>query len=471
MGRIGANLSGIELRLLNKLAEANAAATLNALRLTTGAKINSPSDNPSGFIALSQFQSDLANVNSTLANINAASSLVSQVQLALDQVRTQLNTIRTKALADADQSLTADERAANQAAIDDAITEINRLAASDIAGRRLLDGSANFNIQGASNSQVRQVEVYSLGDSTGQTISGQVTTPAQRAVLTHTEGTGLITADGTFTLSGDRGSSTISVETGDTLSEVADRINLESHLTGVTASVTGNDLKLSSINYGSQAEVEIDVTSGAFAVTGGNGDGTANGVDAVATINGEALTGEGNRFEVNRNSFYFAVEFQGGFSGTFNSITAAGSALTFALSPDLAHKATLAVPGVQAARLGGLSGTLDQLASGGSLSGLGTNAPAAVRVVDEALAQLTLIDGRVDGFADATIASSSALENSLKTKLVSSIDAINKVDDEEESMLLAKNRALADNALASLTILSNQRASIVALIQKIAGLA
>ncbi len=45
MGRIGANISGIELKLLNRLAQADAAATLNSLRLASGKKIGSPRDN------------------------------------------------------------------------------------------------------------------------------------------------------------------------------------------------------------------------------------------------------------------------------------------------------------------------------------------------------------------------------------------------------------------------------------------
>ncbi len=52
MGRIGARLSGIERTLLNRLAEANAAATINSLRLATGQKIHAPSHGPSAFLAL-----------------------------------------------------------------------------------------------------------------------------------------------------------------------------------------------------------------------------------------------------------------------------------------------------------------------------------------------------------------------------------------------------------------------------------
>ena len=60
MGRIGAHLSGIERTLLNRLAEANTAATINSLRLATGQKINAPSDDPSAFVALGLLRSRLS---------------------------------------------------------------------------------------------------------------------------------------------------------------------------------------------------------------------------------------------------------------------------------------------------------------------------------------------------------------------------------------------------------------------------
>ena len=69
MSRIGAHLSGIERTLLNRLAEANAAATVNALRIATGQKINAPSDDPSAFVTLSRLQTRLTTVTAATANV------------------------------------------------------------------------------------------------------------------------------------------------------------------------------------------------------------------------------------------------------------------------------------------------------------------------------------------------------------------------------------------------------------------
>jgi len=694
MGRIGATLSGIELTLLNRLARAGAAAATNSLRLATGEKINSPKDNPSDFLALSRFRTHLNTVTRTLTNVTSASSIVSQTQLTLDLIRTQLNTIRTKAVEDEDQALSTSARAANQAAIDTAITEINRLAGTEINGRRVLDGSATFAQVGKNPSQIFDLQVRSVGgptqsvaakqaeivytgsggvvtaaanitltgalgaatvavttsDSLAQiaarinqdaldtgvtaaadgnqlrirsvqfganqtvklqvnsgtftvtgadaggvargvdaaigarpSISGTVLSPGTQARLVHDAGGANISSNATLTIAGNRGSAVVAVTTADTLAQAVNRINLESHLTGVTASVDGTRIVFNSVTFGANASIQI-TTPDTFTLTGGNGDGTANGANAVAKINGvtvsgnraaskatliheeptglftlastftltgplgtsalitvnvsdslatvaglinaenastgisaavdgtqlvltsdtaastaqislnvvsgafavdggngdgtatgaDAVTGvgtvDGNRFIINDNEFRYEIEFASGFEGDFDTVTIQDGALRFALSTDVGRLSTLSVPGLQAARLGGLSGTLDRLATGGSASGLNTNAPLAIRIVDEALGDLDRIEGLVDGFANATIASSSGLLSAFQSDLEDAIDDINQADVTAESLLLDKNTALANNALAGLSILNQQRNSIVSLIQQIAGL-
>jgi flagellin-like hook-associated protein FlgL len=469
MGRIGATISGIERTLLNRAANANAAAAVNLLRLATLEKINSPKDDPSGFVTLSRARGDQYRVRAALDNVTAASSVVSAAQLAIDQIRAQLVAIRSKALEDQDQGLTSSGRTANQTAIDAAIIEINRLATSETGGRRLLDGSADFYYAGINGTQIADVRVFAKGHGTAPTISGTVSTAATQAELVTTDGSSQISADAVFTLTGDRGATSISVTNGESFATVATRINDEAHLTGVTATVDGTNLRLGSIDYGSNADVVVSVTSGTFTVTGGNGNGAATGSDAVATIGGIAVTGDGNTLWMGNNGFRAAIELVAGFTGALDTVTVSGDALTFALTSEPRDKVTLAIAGLQSARLGGLSGSLDSLQSGGSAAGLGSNAPLAIRIVDEAIADLDLIEGQVDGFSTAVLDSSSNLMTALETEAQATIDAIILIDVNEESQLLAYNQGLASNAIAGLAIMQQQRESIVALIQQIAG--
>ena len=73
---------------------------------------------------------------------------------------------------------------------------------------------------------------------------------------------------------------------------MAEKVNNASHKTGVTASVDGDALTFRSVHYGTKATAAVSVSSGDFAVTGGNEDGTANGTNAVAEINGFLLAGD-----------------------------------------------------------------------------------------------------------------------------------------------------------------------------------
>ena len=150
-------------------------------------------------------------------------------------------------------------------------------------------GSGAFAVTGGDGAGTDYGVTSVLG--TGPAISGSVDQAATQAKLTYDAGGATIAANATFTLTGKLGSTSIAVTTADSLAAAASRINLKSHLTGVTAAVDGTKITLTSVDYGTNASVDVDVTSGAFIVTGGNGDGTANGTNAVATINGRTISG------------------------------------------------------------------------------------------------------------------------------------------------------------------------------------
>jgi len=473
MTRIGAHLSGLEMRLLQELEQANAAAAVNSLRLATGEKINSPSDDPAAFFELSSLQNRLSVVNDTISQVDAAAGTAAQMQLALDQIRTQLGVVRTALAADEDGGLTGEQRIEYQADIDAALAQIDTLAGTEVNGRRVLDGSTNYRFTGRNGTQIRDLQVYALSGSTAE-ISGTVTQLAQQATLLYTGPGGKTTDAATISLTGRLGTTSISVVKNESLSDVADKINADSHATGITAEADGNELTFTTVDYGTNAIIEIDVESGIFAVTGGNGDGTAQGVNAEATINGHAIdedTADGNKMAFSENGVHFTIEFAAGFSGAFDTVTVSDEGvMQFALSTRLNDISSLAVPGVQTARLGGLSGTLNQLVDGGALGNLGDNASQAIRVVDEALGQLTLIESRVDRFADVTVASSAAVLEGFQETLEDRVDDLNEVDDDAETLLLAKNQALAANALSALSILRQQQSVVVNVIEHLAGL-
>lgn len=470
MSRISATLSGIERTLLARLAESNAAAALSAERAAAGVRILRPKNDPSGYVALATQQARLHAVNVAASNTAVAAAIASGAQSTVDQIRAQLAIVRTKAAEDEDGSLTADERLANQTAIDNAVAEILRLTGEAIEGKRLFDGSIDYRAAGRNPDQVSSVQVYSLGATTS--IEGFVTSAATFAALTYNGAGGNATSgDATFTLAGKRGSVAVSVTNGQSLESVAEAVNAQSHNTGVTASVAGNALNFVGVDYGADAFVQIAATSGTFAPTGGDGAGTDYGSDATLSINGRAVTADGNRVTLVENGTHVAFELVPGFTGELDDIALAdGGKLTFALSPDVARTVSFALPSVAPELLGGVSGSLADLTTGGTAAGLGDNASRAIRIADEALGDLERLSGRVDGFADAAVASSSSLLSDWADDLEDAIDQINGVDDAEEVQLQAHYLALADNAIAGLAILQQQRAGIVEILRQAAGL-
>ena len=196
MSRIATNIGGIERTLLNRMAEANAAATLATLRMSTMQKINAPSDDPSGFVTLSGFQTQLSRLHRGDGQRHRRRQhVISQAQTAVGQIADQLNTIRGELL---------NPQSDSQAKIDAAIVEINQLSQTDVGGRRLLDGSADFNTSGAQPGQVAQLSVYAMPGGT-QTISGRVVTAAQQATLRYTGVDGKVNGGATLTITGSLG--------------------------------------------------------------------------------------------------------------------------------------------------------------------------------------------------------------------------------------------------------------------------
>jgi hypothetical protein len=259
---------------------------------------------------------------------------------------------------------------------------------------------------------------------------------------------------------------------------VVDRINSESHNTGITAEVSSYDIVLTTVDYGTDASIAIDVSSGTF-----NTSGTPQGSDAVVTINGEAVDAsrvDGNKVSFLSNGNHVVFDLTAGYTGALSPITISDEQVAkFALSTNLQHTSRMAVPNINSAVLGGVSGAMSDLLSGGSLSGgslsggslsgLGGNTSQALHVVDGALGQLTLTEGSVDAFADVTVASAASLLDGLDEQMTETLNQFNGVNEEEETLLLTRNQSLGGNGIATISLLLQQQSNMLALVRMIAG--
>ena len=86
----------------------------------------------------------------------------------------------------------------------------------------------------------------------------------------------------------------------------------------------------------------------------------------MATVNGISAKGDGNTLSVNTSTLDLKTTVQAGFTGTSSFDITGGGAL-FQLGPDVVsnQQTRIGITSVNTAKLGGVDGTLFELASGG----------------------------------------------------------------------------------------------------------
>jgi hypothetical protein len=88
-----------------------------------------------------------------------------------------------------------------------------------------------------------------------------------------------------------------------------------------------------------------------------------------------------------------------------------------------------------------------------------------LRVVDEALDQLSLAEGRVNAFADVSVASAGRLADGLLSTLEDSLESLDGVDEDAEAARLDHYDSLVSNTVSAMAILRQFQASMVELLR------
>ncbi len=116
-------------------------------RMATGSRINRGADDPAGLVAIALLESELTSVSAGITSNQRTDAMLGVADNALAEVSNLVNDIQRLADESAnDAALTADEVAANQAQIDDALASIDRIVGNtNFNGAKLLDGSLGIN--------------------------------------------------------------------------------------------------------------------------------------------------------------------------------------------------------------------------------------------------------------------------------------------------------------------------------------
>ncbi|MFN0195658.1 MAG: flagellin, partial [Planctomycetaceae bacterium] len=197
------------------MSKANSSLDTSLQRLSTGLKINSGKDNPSGLIASETLRSQITTIEQSIRNSNRANNVISTADSALGEIGGLLNQVRGLVQEGLNSgALSQSEIQANQLQIDAALSAINRISANTtFAGDKLIDGSKAF-VTTASAADAAKLSDYSVnealfGSSSTIALNAEVTSVAEKASLRYGFVSGGLAANTTIEVSGAKGNQVV----------------------------------------------------------------------------------------------------------------------------------------------------------------------------------------------------------------------------------------------------------------------
>lgn len=360
------------------------------------------------------------------------------------------------------------------AAIDDDLGDEFSATALDGTAGVFTDTDDDTNVttggSGAGSYQNLKIDQANFGTLSQIDVDVTVDSQATKAKLVYSGGA--LTSPLNLQVGGKSGFEVFQFGGSTSVDQIADALNLVSDATGVTATVDGTDLVLESTEYGSDAFVTVQALNegGAFLTTLEDGLTQAdrtNGTDVAVRINGVQATGEGLKASLNTStldlSFSVDDSLLDGSNFTF-SITGGGA--VFQLGPDVVsnQQARVGIQGVSTATLGGVSGTLFELRSGGDKD-LATDVKAAARVVDEVITSVTGLRGRLGAFQRTTLETNIFTLNDTLANLVEAESSIRDADFAAESARLTRAQILVQSGTSVLAIANQNPQNVLALLR------
>ena len=282
MTRINTNVASLRgIRSLNK---ANNLLDTSLTRLSSGLKINSGKDNPSGLIASETLRFQVTTIEQSIRNSNRANNVIGTADAALGEITGLLNQIRGLVQEGLNSgALSQTEIDANQSQIDTALSAINRISANTtFAGDKLIDGSKAFRTELTSADAAKlsdfNIKQALFGTSNTITVDASVTAAATKGVLQYTGGA--FTQAGTFEISGAAGTDVLFLGGSSTVDNIRTAINQTTATTGVeaveTAAATASTATLAA------ATTDDNITFSDARVAGGTGAAADLGTITIA---------------------------------------------------------------------------------------------------------------------------------------------------------------------------------------------
>ncbi|MBL8067904.1 MAG: hypothetical protein JNM28_05605 [Armatimonadetes bacterium] len=464
--RINTNVNAMN--ALRNLGMTGMEASKSTTRLSTGLRINSGADDPSGLIASESYRAQLGGIDQALRNNQDATNFSKTAEGGLDEVNRLLKDARTLAVANGNGTLDETQKQANQTQLNSILASIDRVAANTSFGsRKLLDGSTGTQttvINGAKISKASfNTKIGTQAISTADNLDVDVTQAATQATLTGTKtiATGA-TAVGAGSVSINGRQFTTDATT--TRTQFVDMLNEASGETGVLASVNGsNQIVLTATKFGTGGNFELVDSNGIMQ--------SAAGVASATGLNAEADV----TYTVGSNTFTSTFDQGSGLDlkdadGNTLSLTSSGNAVatltdairvnsgatTFQIGGNAGQTASLSLGNFSSASLGFTSTNANIT---------GTDMSVAIAAIDSAISNVANARGQIGSFMKNTLESNVRSLGIQRENLAATESSIREIDVAEEMTNYTKLQILQQSGLSMLAQANSAPQAVLSLLR------
>lgn len=433
-------------------------------RLATGLKVNRASDNPSAFVALTQLTQQLLTTEQAIENTQRGINLIDTAEAGLSEIGNILTELRGLAVQAGNTGVLSQEQlGALQQTMDAGISAISRIVSTTRFGDQpLLNGALAIQTTGASP-ELKFINLSRADVEPGTTVTVEIVSAATQATVSGTLAAGGQAATTTVRIRGPLGTEEITVQAGTSQAGVIDAINSVKGFTGVEATSAG---VVRSVDFGSQAFVQIEVVSGpgltGLDLSAGN---FFKGTDVVANVEGQSVQGQGNTIVFSQPSLAGEIIVKPGVTGTFQ-FTVEGGGATFQTGPTsgAADRVTIGIRALGAGSLGETSGLggLSTLATGGANSL--TNPAGAISVLEAAAREVNALRGQLGSVSSELLERNVTNLRSAFENIAASRSRLGDTDFAEEAANAMRARLLRQAGIFTLRNFNQSQGSILNLL-------
>ena len=156
-------------------------------------------------------------------------------------------------------------------------------------------------------------------------------------------------------------------------------------------------------------------------------------------------------------------------TGALDSFTVSGEGLKFNIGTSPGSTARIGLPSLLTSSLGGDTGRLSSVGTGGTYSLTSGKSADALRIIDDAIGDATRAQAIVGGFQKFTLDSASRVLSATIENVSSALSAVQDTDLAVESAKLTNNQLLQRSAFEALSITSYRNQDILSLLKSTAA--